>query len=82
MDLEKEEEKEALEPARVRDKVEPAEDRVLVAVAAKVGQQSVLMACVSVRNAGIPSLMSAACHARRSCARSVAWPCAAVEPQT
>jgi hypothetical protein len=78
--LEEEEEKEALEPARVRDKVDPAEDKVLVAVAGKAGQRRTLMAYASVRNAGIPSLMSAPCHARRPCARSVARPCAAVEP--
>jgi hypothetical protein len=70
LDLEKE--KEALEPVRARDKVEPAEDKVLVAVADKAGQRRVLTAYASVRNAGIPNPMSAACHARRPCARSVA----------
>jgi hypothetical protein len=80
--LDLEEEKEALEPVRVRDKVEPAEDKVLVAVAGKAAQPRAPTTYASVRNAGIPSLMGAACHARRSCARSVARPCAAVEPWT
>ena len=82
MDLEEEKEKEALGPVRVRDKVDPVEDRVLVAVAGKAGQRRVLMAYASVRNAGIPSLMSAACPARRSFARSAARPCGGVEPWT
>lgn len=82
MGLEEDEEKEALDPARVRDKVEPVKAKVLGAVAGKAGQRRVLTAYASVRNAVIPSLMSAECHARRSCARSAPWPCGGVEPRT
>ncbi len=80
--MEDEKEEAVLEPKQAKDKAEPVEDKVLAAVADKAGRRRVLMGCASVRYAGIPSLMSAACHARRLCARSVARPCAAAESWT